>query len=231
MCISVMSRSSSLNGQTRTNSSNQLTSMFGKSYILPVAGTVRYLKLVNHQHYVVFFRAIGLVNVLVMLPFEERLRHGSILDLNQDLELLYSTVESWSKDGSSPLTCETTIFRQPLTSTSMFHVNRTFIVIFIILHCLCRCLLSPTEDPVLAVLDGLTKVAIELICLEMTILIERQAESQLPGGQYWKPTEKQKHSAANVPKTNVVGERDMAVLDNLLHQKPGRYIKSFVFSH
>lgn len=70
--------------------------------------------------------------------------------------------------------------------------------------------------------DGLTKVALELVCLEMLILVERQGETQLPGGKYHNPSSTLKASASNVPKTNVVGERDMAILDNLLREKPGK---------
>lgn len=66
-------------------------------------------------------------------------------------------------------------------------------------------------------LDSLTQLA-----LEMLILVERQAASQLPGGEYWEPSSDLKVSASNVLKTNVVSEHDMAVLDNLLHEKSGQ---------
>jgi hypothetical protein len=65
------------------------------------------------------------------------------------------------------------------------------------------------------------QVALELVCLEDLILVEWQASSQLPGGKYWEPSKDLLDSAKNIPKTNVVGERDMAVLNNLLHEKPG----------
>jgi hypothetical protein len=44
---------------------------------------------------------MGILYVLAMLPFEDRLRCGAILELNQDLN-------AWSKDGSLPLqqTCD-----------------------------------------------------------------------------------------------------------------------------
>lgn len=80
--------------------------------------------------------------------------------------------------------------------------------------------MAETEDPEL---DALTRLAIEVISLELLVLVERQAESQLPEGRYFNPTEDLQKSAANVPKTNVNGERDMAVLDNLLREKPGQF--------
>jgi hypothetical protein len=64
------------------------------------------------------FRAMGLLYVLVMLPFEDRLRRGSILELNDDLELLHSTVENWSRDGTLPLSRKEPVFElgKPMTS-------------------------------------------------------------------------------------------------------------------
>ncbi len=43
----------------------------------------------------------------------------------------------------------------------------------------------------------------------MLILLEKQAETQLPGGQFWEPTERLKAIAANVQETNNVSEADM----------------------
>ena len=79
-------------------------------------------------------------------------------------------------------------------------------------------ILQPSCD---AELDSFTQVAIELISLELLVLFEKQAATQLEGGKYYQPSAKLKASAENVPKTNVLGERDMAVLDNLLRAKPG----------
>ncbi|ELT89765.1 hypothetical protein CAPTEDRAFT_191454, partial [Capitella teleta] len=116
---------------------------------------------IREKLYIAGCRAMGLIYILVMLPFEERLRRGTILDLNADLEQLHSTVEEWSRDGTIPLSKKGSIFEpdQPLTSP------------------LADCLVAPSEDPEL---DGMTKVAVELISLKMMLLIERQAESQLP---------------------------------------------------
>ncbi len=72
----------------------------------------------------------------------------------------------------------------------------------------------------------MTALAIEVSAAEMLILVERQAESQLPGGKYHKPTQNLTNIAQNVPKNNNISERDMASLDNRLRQKPGATIQN-----
>lgn len=59
-----------------------------------------------------------------------------------------------------------------------------------------------------------------MLCAQLQIILERQAASQLPGGSYWEPSEKMVQMSENVPKTNAISERDMAILDNLLKAKP-----------
>ena len=61
--------------------------------------------------------------------------------------------------------------------------------------------------------------ALELLCIFMLLILERQCEDQLPGGIYW---EEDVTKWSNVPATNMVGERDFAVLDLLVRQKPAR---------
>ncbi len=74
--------------------------------------------------------------------------------------------------------------------------------------------------------DAMTALAIEVAAAEMLILVERQAESQLPGGMYADPTENQINISKNVPKNNNLSERDMASLDNKLRHKPGASIST-----
>ena len=63
--------------------------------------------------------------------------------------------------------------------------------------------------------DSLTSVAIQVMSSNMLIVLERQASSQLPGD-----SDQTQESASNVPRSNVISERDMAILDNLLREKP-----------
>ncbi|ELU02498.1 hypothetical protein CAPTEDRAFT_200990 [Capitella teleta] len=73
-----------------------------------------------------------------------------------------------------------------------------------------------TQSPDLKLLN---KIALELITLELLVLVERQASSQLPEVKYWNPSKELIESTKNVPKTIVMEERNMAVLDNLLRCK------------
>jgi hypothetical protein len=60
---------------------------------------------------------MGILYVLVMKPFEDLLRSGSILELNSDLEKLQQTFSEWSQDGSIPLQLTSTVFGdKPLES-------------------------------------------------------------------------------------------------------------------
>ena len=67
---------------------------------------------------------------------------------------------------------------------------------------------------------AISQLAIEHLRAEMVIVVQRQASVQLLGGKYWNPDERVQQIAKNVPKMNHDGECDMAVLDNLLWQKP-----------
>ncbi|KAJ8346801.1 hypothetical protein SKAU_G00282020 [Synaphobranchus kaupii] len=68
--------------------------------------------------------------------------------------------------------------------------------------------------------NAFTQLVIELISAEMLIVLQRQASIQLPGGKHWEPRTPVQQMAKTVPKTNMLGECDMAVLDNLLRSKP-----------
>ena len=74
--------------------------------------------------------------------------------------------------------------------------------------------------------DALTQSALEIICGGLLLILERQANDQLPGGKYWNPDEQLIHQASNVPTTNTISERDFAQLDILLRIKPLARIQS-----
>ena len=59
---------------------------------------------------------MGILYILMNKPFEDRLRKGSILELNDDLAVLHSTLGAWSKDGSLPLFSEKCMFGEPIDS-------------------------------------------------------------------------------------------------------------------
>ncbi|ELT96326.1 hypothetical protein CAPTEDRAFT_189900 [Capitella teleta] len=110
--------------------------------------------------------------------------------------------QQWTKDGTLPLPLDSPLFPEGQSiMTSELGMS-----------------LLRTQSPDL---ELMTKIALKLITLELLVLVERQASSQLPEGKYWNPSKELIESTKNVPKTNVMGERDMTVLDNLLRCKPG----------
>lgn len=60
----------------------------------------------------------------------------------------------------------------------------------------------------------------------MLILLNRQAGPYLPGGDLYSPSEKVQEIASNVPPSNVISERDIAKLDNLIKSKPAALIQT-----
>ncbi|KAH3796878.1 hypothetical protein DPMN_150455 [Dreissena polymorpha] len=50
-------------------------------------------------------------------------------------------------------------------------------------------------------------MALELLSSMLLILLERQAKTQLPAGEYANPSEELKRSAKNVPKTNTISKK------------------------
>ncbi|KAJ8368938.1 hypothetical protein SKAU_G00089660 [Synaphobranchus kaupii] len=145
-------------------------------------------------------RAMGLIYALLMEPFERILKMpGNILDLNTDLERMLSSLQVWSSDGSVAMKRGSVFAVQPLD-------NELTAKIF-----------GEVEN---AEENAFTQLAIELISAEMLIVLQRQASIQLPGGKHWEPSTPVQQMAKTVPKTNMLGECDMAVLDNLLRSKP-----------
>lgn len=148
-------------------------------------------------------RALGMVHKLVTEPLQSLIKcSGSILDLNKDLFALQSTLSEWMGDGA-----------KPFSGATVFNEERVHLV----KDKLFDALFASTQD---AYMDSLTQVALKLISTEMLILLERQAASQLPEGELWDPSSKMLAMAKNVPKHNIISERDMAILDNLLRSKP-----------
>ena len=146
-------------------------------------------------------RAMGIVYALVTQPLEHLVnQEGSILDLNADLKQLQDGLSLWSEDASSALDGTSMLTRIPKLENEV----------------ICN-LFRETDD---AQLDSLTVLALQLIASQMLIVLERQAASQLPGGSLWDLPTSAIEKAATVPRSNIVSERDMAILDNLLRQKP-----------
>ncbi|KAK6182848.1 hypothetical protein SNE40_010438 [Patella caerulea] len=66
----------------------------------------------------------------------------------------------------------------------------------------------------------LTVIAPELLSVQLLIILERQAATQLPRGKYFSPFANLLETSSTVPTTNAISENDMAILDNFLRIKP-----------
>lgn len=153
-------------------------------------------------------RALGIIGKTVTGPFWRLLNNMDILGLNEHLLTMKIQFNRWSQDASSILEGES-LFNEELVQ---MHVDDQYEELFRD---------SSDED-----FQIMTQQALELMMASMLIVLERQAVDQLPGGKYWNPSEHLKARAANVPATNVVSERDFAVLDMLVRQKPSARILS-----
>ncbi|KAJ8353653.1 hypothetical protein SKAU_G00212200 [Synaphobranchus kaupii] len=149
-------------------------------------------------------RALGIIDKTVTGPFWRLLNtpETNILSLNQHLLTMRIQLQRWSKHASSLLEGE------PLFSPDIAEQHQDILF---------EELFRESADEEFQVL---TQQALELVMSAMQILLERQAADQLPGGKYWDPSAQIQAHASNVPTTNMLSERDFAVLDLLVRQKP-----------
>ena len=72
----------------------------------------------------------------------------------------------------------------------------------------------------------MTCQAMELCFCALLLIVELQCKDQLPEGKYWNLDAASIAKFSNVPTTNVVCERDFAILDFLVRRKPDARILS-----
>ncbi|XP_066298380.1 uncharacterized protein [Branchiostoma lanceolatum] len=157
----------------------------------------------SQKVYLAGVRALGILDKTVTGPFFRILgMEKKVLSMNQHLHQMQIGLERWSRDASTLLAGEP-LFNETVVAR---HKDALFDSLFAA---------TGDED-----LDVLTQQALEVVCSALLILLERQAEEQLPGGQFWQPTETEVKRADHVPTTNVVSERDFAIVDNLIRAKP-----------
>lgn len=156
-------------------------------------------------------RALGIIDKTVTGPFWRLLNTAgfNILSLNEHLLTMRIQLERWSKDASSLLEGEP-LFPEEIAEQ---HKDELYEELF-----------RESADEEFQVM---TQQALELVMSSMLILLERQAADQLPGGKYWEPSEQVQAHASNVPTTNILAERDFAILDLLVRQKPSARTLSY----
>ncbi|CAH1248547.1 Hypp8230 [Branchiostoma lanceolatum] len=167
-------------------------------------GLLKAVKADAHQKvYFAGVRALGIIKKTITGLFFRLLGvEKSVLNMNVHLHQIQLCLERWSKDASSLLAGEALFNGEVVTRHKDAMISSLF---------------EASEDDEL---DILTQQALEVVCAPILILLQRQAEEQLPGVKFWETTEAEERKSAHVPTTNVVSERDFAVLDNLLRAKP-----------
>ena len=83
-------------------------------------------------------------------------------------------------------------------------------------------LLRKTDDE----FDILAQQILEVLCIVLMIVLEKQCQDQLPGGKYATVTDYLLLQGSSCPASNIVSERDFAVFDNFLHSKPSARVAS-----
>ena len=154
------------------------------------------------SHLVTGCRALGIVDKLITGPLWRylQLSNVSILDMSQVYTTIMSKFEEWSNDAHSvvknqPLICE---------GWSLSDADEIFSSLFD----------EADKD------DDLHEL-LQLIFKSFAITTQRLVVDHLPGGQFHDVSDpKVIQETRSVPKTNVSPERDFAILDRLMAQKP-----------
>ena len=152
-------------------------------------------------HQIAGCRALGIIDKLVTGPFWRKLESSTVSILN--LSKLYTKMKEkfdiWGEDASSLMENEAVLFAE--------HTNADDTV--------AKDLFTPSSH------DALTQEALQLIFKSFSSTTQRLVLDHLPGGEYHSIDDPQIAAEVEfVPKTNVAPERDFAVLDRLLSEKP-----------
>ena len=145
--------------------------------------------------------ALGILYYAVSKPMwlvQEKSTH--VFDLNPRAQQMQQKFDDWSKDAAPLLEKRAQLFDDipimPDEMTQSVYMMED----------------SETEELVVK--------ALELICQNWQILVQRMLEERLEGGKYSDPSEELKEKTRNVPTTNKGCERTFAVQDSIMHMKP-----------
>ena len=146
-------------------------------------------------------KALGIIDKLVTGPFWRYLQTSSVSILQMSTIYTHTrdSFEKWSQDAQKVLDNEALLF--PDCTSAMDDVM--------------ECLYKTSEN------DHLVQELLQLIFKCFSLTVERLLIDHLPGGEFHDVTDPAIVSETlSVPKTNVVPERDFAILDRLMSQKP-----------
>ena len=152
--------------------------------------------------YVTGCRALGLIDKIVTGPLWRKLRESSlsILDMGGVYCDMKATFDSWSKDASSVITGVA-----ELTGVAgLSHKDEVWNV-----------LTQSNENNIQ------TQELLQILFSAFSVTTQRLLIDHLPHGKYYSITDTEViNEMASVPTTNVSPERDFAILDRLMQQKP-----------
>ncbi|XP_063962848.1 uncharacterized protein LOC135155998 [Lytechinus pictus] len=152
-------------------------------------------------------RALGIVHKIITEPFWTAVKTArNILELNDVLHHLQLKLTAWKDGGADMLSGMSAVTGISPVKDSVYDK-----------------LFSDEED---ADKHAICVQALELICCAILQILERQCKDHLPGGKYWKPSTSFEQAFFKVPSTNLIGERDFAILDMLVRQKPSARVIS-----
>ena len=152
-------------------------------------------------------RALGITHKVITEPLWTAVKTApNILTLNSTLHELQQKLTQWKEDATPMLEGLSALANVPPVADVLFD------------H-----LLEDEPDPEK---HAMCLQALELIMCGILQILERQCRDHLPGGKFWEPDDASKTTFKNVPSTNMIGERDFAILDMLVRQKPSARVSS-----
>ena len=156
----------------------------------------------SNSCYVTGCRALGLMDKIVTGPLWRKLRESSmfILDMGGVYCDMKATFDSWNKDASSVImgVAEVTGVEGLVHKDEVWNV-----------------LTQSNEN------DIQTQELLQVLFNAFSVTTQRLLIDHLPQGKYYSITDTEViNEMASVPTTNVSPERDFAILDRLMQQKP-----------
>ena len=153
---------------------------------------------VSNKVYLAGCRALGIIDKLCTGPLWRQIENAThILDLNNMWLTFYNFLDEYSKDSSD-------LLHGKIIYPEYTKQDDTF-----------ECLFSVDDDE----LNVLTAEALQILCTNFLIIVNRQLCDYLPGGKFSidknRDFESLRNISVNVCPTNMVSERDFAHLDRL----------------
>ena len=146
-------------------------------------------------------KALGIIDKIVTGPFWRQLKTStvSILDMSEAYTEMKEKFDDWGDDSHSVLENEATLFPEFTNADDP------------VAHCLFQ-----SSD-----YDSMVQELLQLLFKSFSRTMQRMLMDHLPGGEFHNVTDPKLISETkSVPTTNVSSERDFAILDRLMSQKP-----------